>query len=64
MEFVSNSILDINIPEEPIADELTLAPPLTGASQTVSSIDLMQSELTPKGAIYTRVKGFTLPQAS
>jgi 2'-5' RNA ligase len=49
---------------KPIADKLALAGPLTGVSQIVSSVDLMQSELTPKGAIYTRVKEFALPQAS
>lgn len=49
---------------KPVADKLALAGPLTGASQTVSSVDLMQSQLTPKGAVYTRVKEFALPQAS
>jgi 2'-5' RNA ligase len=47
-----------------VTDKLEQAEPLSGAAQTVTSVDLMQSELRPGGAVYTRVKEFALPQLS
>lgn len=47
-----------------VADKLKLADPLSGVSQTVTSVELMSSELRREGAIYRCVKGFALPPAS
>jgi 2'-5' RNA ligase len=45
---------------EPVAARLGQAPPLPGVSQLVSSLDLMQSELHPEGAVYQRLKEIAL----
>ena len=47
-----------------VTEKLEQAAPLSGAAQTVTSVDLMQSELRPSGAVYTRVKEFALPLSS
>ncbi len=47
-----------------ILDKLTTVSPLEKAVQTVSSIDLMKSELRRDGAVYSRLKGFALPSLS
>jgi len=47
-----------------VTEKLERAEPLSGVAQAVTSVDLMQSELRPGGAVYTRVKEFALPQLS
>lgn len=44
----------------PAVDALRSMPRLDGMVQTISSFDLMESELRPKGARYTRLKQFAL----
>ncbi len=44
----------------PAVDALRSAATLEGVGQTITSFDLMESELRPKGSLYTRLKEFAL----
>jgi 2'-5' RNA ligase len=43
-----------------VADRLALVPPLSHPVTRVSTFDLMESRLSPSGALYSVVKGFAL----
>jgi 2'-5' RNA ligase len=49
---------------KPITDKLLRAESLVGTEQTVTSVDLMKSELRSDGARYRCVKQFALPPAA
>jgi 2'-5' RNA ligase len=51
-------------PPKAITDKLIGAESFVRAAQTVTSVDLMKSELRPEGARYQRLKEFALPPAA